>query len=198
LALGVRIVNRGGGGSRFRRIRRLQDNRLFHGRFGFRFRFRRGRWFRSGPRLHRRLFLGRRLFLLGNFFGRRFFRREFGLRLRLRLGRKRFRRRARTPAVYQLEDYRGPASGGKAQSLRRTLGKIHNAAFGGGYTARNGCDNLFIVPGICNLYLSPQGQTGMARGILVGLNILGSGAFLMEIPKLRLSGAKGDKNSGKR
>jgi hypothetical protein len=96
-----------------------------------------------------------------------------------------------------LEDYRGPASGGKPQSFCRTLGKIHNTAFGGGYTARNGCDNLLVISGICNLYLRSQGQTGMARGILVGLSILRSGAFLMEIPKLRLSGAKGDKNSGK-
>jgi hypothetical protein len=167
LALGVRIINRGGGSFRFRGIGRLHDNRLFHGRFGYRLRFRHGRGFRSRHRPHRRIFLGGCLFLgdffFGNFFlgrcllfGRRCFffgRRNFFYR---RFGRGRLRRwsrRRRAAPVYKLEDYRSPASGGKIQSLCRALGKIHNPAFGGGYTARNGCDNLFIIPGICNLYL---------------------------------------------
>jgi hypothetical protein len=37
----------------------------------------------------------------------------------------------------------------------------------------------------------------MARGVLIGLNILRSRAFLMKIPKLRLASTNGDKNSGK-
>jgi hypothetical protein len=149
-----------------------------------------------GFRIHRRRFLGR-LFFLGGLFGRKIFCRGFGLGFRL--GRRRLGGwgRTRATAVYNLEDYRSPASGGKTQGLRRALGKIHDAAFGGGYAARNGCGNLLIIPGIYNLYLSPQGQTGMARGVLVSLNILRSRAFLMKIPELRLSGAKGDKNSGK-
>jgi hypothetical protein len=96
-----------------------------------------------------------------------------------------------------LEDHRSPASGGKAKGFRGALGKIHNAAFSGGYTAYNGYGNLPIVPRICNLYLGPQGQTGVARRVFFGLNILRSRAFLMKIPKLGLSGTNGDKNSDK-
>jgi hypothetical protein len=157
LGPGIRIINRGRWGSRFRRIRRLLDYRLFYRRFGFGFGFR----FGLRLRLHRRRFLGRRLFLGG--FRRRFFRRGLGFRFGLRLRRGcRGRTRLSTPGVYDLKDYRGPASGGKAQGFRRALGKIHDTAFSGRYTPCNGYGNLLIISGVYNLYLSPQRQARVA------------------------------------
>jgi hypothetical protein len=77
------------------------------------------------------------------------------------------------------------------------LGKIHDAAFRGGYAPRNGYGNLLVVSGIYNLNLGPQGEAGMVRRVFLGHDILRSWAFLMEIPQLRLAGADRDKDSGK-
>jgi hypothetical protein len=122
---------------------------LFRGNFRLRLGFRFCLGFRLRFRFHRGL-LGRR-FLRGRLLGGRFFHGGFRLGFRRRRGRGGAGRG--TPVVHDLEDHRSPASGGKAEAFRGALGKIHNAAFGGGYTARNGCGYPSVVSGVYDLYL---------------------------------------------